>query len=356
MIPDWAPNIHPLIVHFPIALLFAAVAVDVAALFVRNRPGLRTAAAALYAAGAVGAIVSYITGNRAAESVEIPTAAIAAVNDHQDLALYLMLFSIFYGAVRVGLIVALPDLRVAWQSVLTLVAVAGLYLVWQTAESGARLVFEHGVGVQAVAEMAGELDMIREAEAARRVADAEPVIDDRGGWTWRIAPGASEALGEAFVFVEGEPDRLHAEVRESDDGRILALSPSGDGAFMFVTGEDIASIGMEAVIDASNFDGTVALVHNVRDARNYHYFRVGQRLEQGRVVDGRDEVMEAGERRTSDWTTLRATGDRGHFYSYEDGRAVAHGHSATPPAGRTGLRIEGTGEVLLRRMEVQVVR
>jgi uncharacterized membrane protein len=28
LVPDWAPNIHPLLVHFPIALLYAAIAVD----------------------------------------------------------------------------------------------------------------------------------------------------------------------------------------------------------------------------------------------------------------------------------------------------------------------------------------
>ena len=29
LVPDWAPNIHPLLVHFPIALLSTAVAADV---------------------------------------------------------------------------------------------------------------------------------------------------------------------------------------------------------------------------------------------------------------------------------------------------------------------------------------
>jgi len=28
LIPDWAPNIHPMIVHFPIAILLAAIGAD----------------------------------------------------------------------------------------------------------------------------------------------------------------------------------------------------------------------------------------------------------------------------------------------------------------------------------------
>jgi hypothetical protein len=58
---------------------------------------------------------------------------------------------------------------------------------------------------------------------------------------------------------------------------------------------------------------------------------------------------------TDGMTTIRATGDRGHFYGYEHGRSVAHGHTATPPAGRAGLRIEGIGELRLRRIEVRAV-
>ena len=30
LIPDWAPNIHPLLVHFPLVLLLVAILVDCA--------------------------------------------------------------------------------------------------------------------------------------------------------------------------------------------------------------------------------------------------------------------------------------------------------------------------------------
>ena len=50
--PDWAPNIHPLVVHFPIALLFTAAAVDAVGWVLRcNRP-LRRLATVLYVIGA----------------------------------------------------------------------------------------------------------------------------------------------------------------------------------------------------------------------------------------------------------------------------------------------------------------
>lgn len=355
MLPDWAPNVHPLIVHFPIALFFAAFLLDAISIVFRRITGLRIAAVVMYAFGALSAVVSYLTGNQAAESVVIPTDAIAAVNDHQDLALYTLIFFGIYAAIRLVLLVVVRPARTIIQVPVALAAVVGLFLLWQTGESGGRLVFEHGIGVQAVTEMTAELQALREADLTRRVTDAAPVVGERGGWSWRIVPGAEDALGERFTFVEGSPDDVHAIVSEEADGNDLRLHPTGESV-MFILGDPLDSFDMEVDLDASDFEGTVALVHNVVDADNYHYLQLGDRLVQGRVVGGRDEVLASGDRQSTGWTTLRATGDRGHFYGYEDGRTVAHGHSAAPSAAPAGLRMEGTGELRLRRIEVRAVR
>ena len=44
LIPDWAPNIHPLLVHFPIALLMTAAGLDIVAWMLRRHRPLRHAA------------------------------------------------------------------------------------------------------------------------------------------------------------------------------------------------------------------------------------------------------------------------------------------------------------------------
>ena len=82
--PGWAPNIHPLLVHFPIGLLCAAAAVDVVGwLFRRNRL-LRQAATVLYVLGTGGAIAAYVTGRAASQTIWLPGMA-QAVHPRQDL-------------------------------------------------------------------------------------------------------------------------------------------------------------------------------------------------------------------------------------------------------------------------------
>jgi uncharacterized membrane protein len=351
MLPDWAPNVHPLIVHFPIALLFAAFAVDVVSVAWRLG-GIRIAAVALYVAGAVGAAASYVTGNQAAESVTIPTEAIAAVNEHQDAALLVLIFFGIYATLRFALVALRVRPSVAVHALVTLLAGAGLYLVWLASESGGRLVFQYGIGVLAVETLTRELE---DRSGPPPGEDAGPIEGEAGGWTWHIRPRSAEAFAAGFTFIEGSPDQLHVAVADTEDGDVLVLHPTGSPV-MFVTGGALDGVDLRAVLDASDLAGSVTLVHNVQDERNYHFLRLGTRLAQGRVVAGREEILASGDRRVAGWTTIRATGNRGHFYAYEDGRTVAHGHSAQPAAGRAGLRIEGTGELRLRHLEARAVQ
>ncbi len=52
LLPDWAPNLHPLIIHFPIAWWIAAVVVDLVALAIPKAAWADTVATCLYPAGA----------------------------------------------------------------------------------------------------------------------------------------------------------------------------------------------------------------------------------------------------------------------------------------------------------------
>ncbi len=149
MIPDWAPNLHPMAIHFPIVLVLVAAAVDVLDFLVDRPawpPGLATA---LHAAGGTAAIVAYLTGMAAASAVFIPGMAHPPVDDHQAWALattgYLMCAAL--GRILLGLSRSPRHRR--RRGLLLATGLLAAILVHQTAERGARLVYEFGVGVVA---------------------------------------------------------------------------------------------------------------------------------------------------------------------------------------------------------------
>ena len=143
------PNVHPLLVHFPIALLVTAVVADVVALVAKGNPLLRHLATGLYVSGSVMLVASYFTGQSASATVRVPGMAHAVLNEHWTWALRT---TVYFGGVALGRLCLIPAPRV-WQGrlslALVLAGVLGLGLVVRTAELGGRMVYTHGVGVAA---------------------------------------------------------------------------------------------------------------------------------------------------------------------------------------------------------------
>jgi uncharacterized membrane protein len=148
LIPGWAPNLHPLVVHFPIALLLTAAGLDVVGWTLRcNRP-LRFVATVLYVLGTVTVVVTYFTGRAAADTIWLPGMAHAAVKEHWDWAFRTVWF---FGILTVVRLVLLwrwrADPRPALIAALTLAGLLGGVLLAETGDRGGRLVYQHGVGI-----------------------------------------------------------------------------------------------------------------------------------------------------------------------------------------------------------------
>jgi uncharacterized membrane protein len=147
LVPDWAPNIHPLLVHFPIALLCAAAAVDVVGWAFRRNRTLRQVATLLYVLGTGGALAAYLTGRAASQTVWLPGMAQAVLRQHWDWALRTVWF---FGIVTVARLVFMrPSRRDPAPSIVAtfaLVGLVGIGLLIETGDRGGRLVFQHGVG------------------------------------------------------------------------------------------------------------------------------------------------------------------------------------------------------------------
>ncbi len=142
-------TLHPLIVHFPIGLIVTAAVIDVAALGAGPRSALRTTATGLYAAGAAALLAAYFTGRSDAALMRIPGPAHAVVDEHWTWALRTTFYLGFFALGRLGLDLAgLLTARARWLPVVA-AGLVGVLLLFQTAERGGRLVYEHGVGVAA---------------------------------------------------------------------------------------------------------------------------------------------------------------------------------------------------------------
>ena len=139
MLPDWMPNIHPLIVHFPIALLVIAVLFDAVRLVFKKASWLHKTVLALYTTGSIGLIAAFLTGRRAVETVSVTGDAIPAVTSHEDWALYTLIYFLVFTAIR--FVTWWKELEKGWVlPVLIVPALVGTGMLWYTGELGAKLV------------------------------------------------------------------------------------------------------------------------------------------------------------------------------------------------------------------------
>ncbi|OFW15198.1 MAG: hypothetical protein A3F70_12790 [Acidobacteria bacterium RIFCSPLOWO2_12_FULL_67_14] len=148
LVPEWAPNVHPILVHFPIAWLIAAILLDFVSFVLSRTRWPEILATILYTVGAISALVTYLTGRQAAATVLVPGLAHAVVQQHWNWAMATTIFFAAFSAVRLTLFVARrPPSRVG-RLVLACCALGGLMLLFYTGELGARLVYQYGVGVR----------------------------------------------------------------------------------------------------------------------------------------------------------------------------------------------------------------
>lgn len=145
-----APNLHPLVVHFPIALLAAALTVDIVDTF-RGRPAwLGAAGTWLYGAGAALAVAAFLSGQRAAATVVVHEAVRTAITAHENWALATTGWFALVAVMRAAVGVVAPRRR-THRRLLVAAGVLGMGLLWQASDLGGRLVYRHGVGVDAAA-------------------------------------------------------------------------------------------------------------------------------------------------------------------------------------------------------------
>jgi uncharacterized membrane protein len=147
LIPSWAPNLHPLVIHFPIVLVMTAAVVDLVDVAFERSPWLRAATTTLYVTGAVSLIVAYLTGTQAGATVLVPGMAYPVLAAHRQWALMTMTYCIAVAALRLILLRGNSARSRRRRVMLLGIGLVSVVLIQQTAERGARLVYEFGTGI-----------------------------------------------------------------------------------------------------------------------------------------------------------------------------------------------------------------
>lgn len=137
------PNIHPLLVHFPIALLTMSLFFDAIGLATKRGELLRTGWWTL-AAGTIGLLATVISGLLAEQSVVISAPAREHFERHEQIAFFVSGLYAFLFLWRVAHRTQLPPQR-EWLFVIS--SLVGVVAIWLGAWYGGTLVYQFGVGV-----------------------------------------------------------------------------------------------------------------------------------------------------------------------------------------------------------------
>src|SRR5690625_6326494 len=102
------------------------------------------------------------------------------------------------------------------------------------------------------------------------------------------------------------------------------------------------------------FTGTVAFVSHVQDQNNYDFVYIASdgTVKQGRISNGETPIVEEGSVDVSQPLFVRVVGNGTHFRGYINKEMVVHGHGETPQPGSIGLKFNGSGSVLLQKMQL----
>lgn len=345
LIPDWVPNIHPLIVHFPIASILIAILFDLAATILKKQNWLRYSAFGLYAISALGAITALLSGRQAADVVDIPPAAYPVISEHADLALVTMIVLIGYAIIRYVFLWKKWDLKTPVAILLLIAGSGGIALIAKTAEHGAELVYRYGVGVAAI-----ESAEHSKSEKALQDFSKTSIFKNRS-WKLVSGPEIPDIIKNNLRLLVGSWDNFHLKYIPEESGVLMFQVPQRE-KLLFTAGQHIDGVQVTIEINLDNFNGRFSLVHHVQDKDNYDLFdKEDGQLRLGRVEQGKLKVFDESAMKIENWFTFKSVGTKGHFRGYVNDKLVTHGHGKDLPAGTVGFALQGTGIILIKTIE-----
>lgn len=139
-------HIHPILVHFPIALLIVGFLFDIAGLFIQKEFFSKTGFYLLIL-GTIGVIAAYFTGNLAGGGITEQGMLKDALETHEEAA-ELTIWLVSITAVSRVLLVLLRKYKGPLKATVLVLFFASVLAIGRTGYYGGELVYKHAAGVQ----------------------------------------------------------------------------------------------------------------------------------------------------------------------------------------------------------------
>jgi uncharacterized membrane protein len=351
------PNLHPALVHFPIALAAAALLFDAVLLLKPHWRSLDAAGAALWGLAAAGAGAAYLAGQRAADEAGLlESAAEVVLAQHADAALAALIAVGLVAVFRVWL--AWHDRgadrveRRALRAAALIGALAVQGLVAYTADLGGALVYRHGVAVSGRPVHAMAPAAVTSSRQEPATASSLSYLED-GTLIWKPRAGEEMVLGEVL-----EPFGEAAVRVAMANARTKGLSLAASGQALLALPGSWEDVQLEVRVDTSEFEGSFALAARIEGDSTGGFLRIrsdgGTELVARR--EGKEELLDEMQTplvRREKTLGLSAVGR--HWKGFADGQTLVHGHAELPGSGRTALLLDGTGTIRLISVRISPV-
>lgn len=146
---NFLAEIHPKVVHFPIALFTTYAFLEIVGILLKKE-FLSRSALLILCIGVVTSFFAVLTGNQAATDFAFwSDQSSALLNEHQTHATYLLWFALFVCALRIVLVIK-KKMAGSVKYLFVLFALVLIFLVYQTGNYGGDLVKKFGVGTEVI--------------------------------------------------------------------------------------------------------------------------------------------------------------------------------------------------------------
>ena len=151
-------------------------------------------------AGGLAAVVTFFTGQTAADSVFLPTEAQPVLSQHADWAFYLLWFFMLYAALRIVFHWFSLFEKQSFRIIAFITVLPGLIMIYETAEYGGKMVFGFGAGTDQLVQRQSADTSSTDSLSVSASSFEET---ENGNWTLNITQTSVSDLVANFRWLEG---------------------------------------------------------------------------------------------------------------------------------------------------------